>query len=189
MRDKKLKRPSKKEKNKLLREFFNWFILLLVAVITGYAVIAFLFQTVTVVGPSMNNTLKDGDVVIVNKLNYKYKDVERFDVIAFSLVENNGYYDIKRVVGMPGETITIKEGSIYVDDRLLSSDVVVDNILTAGIAKKGVKLGDNEYFVIGDNVNNSEDSRYTNIGNISKSEILGKVVYVIKPKERRGKIR
>ena len=173
----------------VFREFFNWILLIFIAGILGYAVVTFMRQTVTVVGPSMNNTLEDGQVVIVDKLTYKFKDVERYDIIAFSQVENDDYYDIKRVIGLPEETILIKDGYIYINGEKLEDIPFDDKILTAGIAGEEIVLSEDEYFVMGDNVNNSEDSRYTNVGNISKTEILGKVYYILKPKDDRGRIK
>ncbi len=187
--DKKLNKDSKENKEHILNNLFQWFIIVLSGAIFGYAVITFGFQTVTVVGPSMNKTLEDGEVVIVNKLTYKISDIERYDVIAYSLIENDGYYDIKRVIGMPGEKITIKDGYIYINDKQLQNPPFNEKIITSGLASEGVTLGDGEYFVLGDNVNNSEDSRYTNVGNISKVEILGKVSYIIKAEDKKGKVK
>ena len=188
------KKPAKKTKNKtgfkhIFSGAFNWLLLIFVAVIAGYSLVTFCVQTVTVIGPSMNGTLTDGQVVFVNKLYYKFHDVERYDIIAFSLVESDDYYDIKRVIGLPGETVSIKEGMVYINNQPLGTSVIEEKILTAGIAKNEIKLGANEYFLLGDNVNNSEDSRYTNIGNVSSAEILGKVSYIWSPKESRGKLK
>ena len=157
------KRNSKIKR--FFRSFWRWILLVFVAVIVGYAIVTFGFQTVTVVGPSMNPTLADSQVVLVNKIVYKVSDVKRYDVIAYSRVDGDGYYDIKRVVGLPGETIRISNGDIY------------------------ITLGDSEYFVMGDNVNNSEDSRYTNVGNIAKTEIKGKVVSILLPRSDKGKVK
>lgn len=188
------KKPAKKNKNRtgIKRIFsgaFNWLLLIFVAIIAGYSLVTFCVQTVTVIGPSMNGTLTDGQVVFVNKLYYKFHDVERYDIIAFSLVESDDYYDIKRVIGLPGETVSIKEGMVYINNQPLGTSIIEEKILTAGIAKNEIKLGANEYFLLGDNVNNSEDSRYTNIGNVSSAEILGKVSYIWSPKESRGKLK
>lgn len=168
-----------------VRGFLNWILLIFVAVILGYAVVTFFFQTVTVVGPSMNDTLVDGQVVIVNKVS----KIERYDIVAFSQVEDDGYYDIKRVIGLPEETVLIQDGVIYINGEELTDTPFDDKILTAGIAGEEIVLSDDEYFVLGDNVNNSEDSRYTNVGNITSKEILGEVVYIFSPKEYRGKIK
>lgn len=188
------KKPSKKSKKKtgfklFFSGAFNWILLVFIAVIVGYSIVTFAAQTVTVIGPSMNNTLADGEVVVVNKLAYKFGEIERYDIVAFSLVEENNYYDIKRVIGLPGETVSIKDGKVYINNQPLGTNVIDEKILTAGLAKNEIKLGEGEYFLLGDNVNNSEDSRYTNVGNVSSAEILGKVSYVWSPKESRGKIK
>ena len=173
---------------RFFREIFNWVLLVFIAAIVGYAIVTFIIQTVMVVGPSMEGTLKDGQIVIVNKLNYTFGQVERFDIIAYSQVESDDYYEIKRVIGLPEETVQIKEGFIYINGERLEDVPFDERILTAGIASEEIVLSKEEYFVLGDNVNNSEDSRYTNVGNISESEILGEVVYIFSPKEDRGKI-
>lgn len=176
-------------KKKLMREIFNWFLVIFIAAVVGYAFVTFAYQTVTVVGPSMRATLSDGDVVLVNKYIYKLHDVERYDIIAYSQVDNDSYYEIKRVIALPDETIIIKDGLIYINGTALKDLPFDEKILNAGMAGTEIKLGSDEYFVLGDNVNNSEDSRYTNVGNISGSEIVGRVEYRISPKDSRGKMR
>lgn len=175
-------------RRKFWREILNWLLTVLIAAIAGYAFVTFIFQTVTVVGPSMRDTLSDGQVVAVNKFIYKFHDIERYDIVAYSQVKMDSYYEIKRVIGLPDETVQIKDGFVYIDGVVLKNMPFNDKILTAGVANQEVHLGDNEYFVLGDNVNNSEDSRYTNIGNISGSEIIGRVDYVIS-KDGRGKVK
>ncbi len=183
-------KPKKLSENKehILNNLFQWFIIVLSAAIFGYAIITFGFQTLTVIGPSMNPTLEDGEIVIVNKLVYNLSEVKRYDVVAYSLIEEDGYYDIKRVIGMPGETVTIKDGYVYIDGKQLQNPPFDVKIITAGLASDTITLDDGEYFVMGDNVNNSEDSRYSNVGNISEVEILGKVSYIIKSEDERGKV-
>ncbi len=182
-------KKNSENKEHILNNLFQWFIIILSAAILGYAIITFGFQTITVIGPSMNPTLEDGEVVIINKLKYNISDIERYDVIAYSLIEEDGYYDIKRVVGMPGEKITIKDGYIYINDKQLKNSPFKEKIIISGLASDTITLGDGEYFVLGDNVNNSEDSRYTNVGNISEVEILGKVSYIIKSEDKKGKVK
>lgn len=166
----------------------NWVILIFVAAVLGYAVVTFGIQTVEVMGPSMKTTLEDGQTVLVNKLIYNFNDVKRFDVVAYSILGSDDYYDIKRVIGLPGEAVYIKDGNIYINDELLVQTKIDENILNAGIAAEPIVLDEDEYFLLGDNVNNSEDSRFANIGNITDKEILGKVIYVISPKTSRGKV-
>ncbi|MBR3834241.1 MAG: signal peptidase I [Lachnospiraceae bacterium] len=180
---------SSDNKEHIFNNLFQWFVVILSGAIFGYALITFVFQTVTVIGPSMNPTLEDGEIVIVNKLAYNISDIDRYDVVAYSLIEEDGYFDIKRVVGMPGETVTIKDGYIYINDKPLQNSPFTEKIITAGLASESIKLGDGEYFVLGDNINNSEDSRYSNVGNISEVEILGKVSYIIKSDDKKGKVK
>ena len=122
-------------------------------------------------------------------LNYLFHEPERFDLIAFKQREgDNSYYNVKRVIGLPGETVTIKDGHVFIDGAALSDLPFDENILTEGLALEGVTLEKGEYFVLGDNVNNSEDSRFANMGNILKNEILGKVTYRWLPKQNRGRL-
>lgn len=175
-------------RRKFWRGILNWLLIVLAAAITGYAFVTFVFQTVTVVGPSMHDTLSDGQVVAVNKFIYRFHDIERYDIVAYAQVDTDSYYEIKRVIGLPDETVQIKDGFVYIDGRMLKDIPFDDKILTAGVANQEIVLGDSEYFVLGDNVNSSEDSRYTNIGNISRSEIIGRVDYIIS-KNGRGRVR
>ena len=168
---------------------FNWIILILIAAIAGYAFVTFFYQTVEVIGPSMSPTLSDGQTVLVNKIDYKFHDIKRYDIVVYSKVDSDAYYDIKRIVGLPGETIKISNGKIYINNEVLKDSPITSNIINPGIAADEITLGKNEYFVLGDNVNNSEDSRYTNIGKISNTEIKGKVVYILKPKNEKRKIK
>lgn len=170
-------------------EFRSWLLLIFIAIITGYAFVTFFFQTVTVIGPSMSDTLQDGEIVIINKFEYRIHDVKRYDVVAYKMVDSEGYFDIKRVYGMPGETVTIEGGKIYINGEELTDRPVSENILTPGIAQNEIVLGKDEYFVLGDNINNSEDSRFSNVGNITDSEIKGKVCYVIGSGGNRRKVK
>ena len=115
--------------------------------------------------------------------------MKRYEVIAYSRVDGDGYYDIKRVVGLPGETIRISNGDIYINGERRSDVPFTMTIQISGVAEDEITLGDSEYFVMGDNVNNSEDSRYTNVGNIAKTEIKGKVVSILLPRSDKGKVK
>ncbi len=182
------KRNSKIKR--FFRSFGKWILLVFIAIIFGYAVITFGFQTVTVVGPSMNPTLEDSQVVFVNKIVYRFSDIKRYDVIAFSKVgDENQYYDIKRVIGLPEEKVRISNGDIYINGERRSDVPFEMAIQISGVAEDEITLGEDEYFVMGDNVNNSEDSRYTNVGNISKTEITGKVVSIVLPRSDKGKVK
>ena len=130
----------------------------------------------------MEPTLMEGQVVIVNKIEYYLKSPKRNDVIVYKQSNReHSYYEIKRVIGLPGETVKIKNGIIYINDEVLKEKIKTETIENAGLAEEGIKLDDNEYFVLGDNRNDSEDSRFASVGNVLKNEILGKAVAVEKP--------
>ena len=130
----------------------------------------------------MEPTLMEGQVVIVNKIEYYLKSPKRNDVIVYKQSNReHSYYEIKRVIGLPGETVKIKNGMIYINDEVLKEKIKTETIENAGLAEEGIKLDDNEYFVLGDNRNDSEDSRFASVGNVLKNEILGKAVAIEKP--------
>lgn len=142
------------------------------------------------VGQSMEPTIYSGDRVLINNLIYRVKPPTYGDLIVFKPNGNeNSHYHIKRVVGLPGDTVTIESGRVFIDGELLSEDVLTDKMLDAGVAQTEVKLGEDEYFVLGDNRNNSEDSRSADIGNVRREDILGKAWFIITPGDRFGWLR
>ena len=139
--------------------------------------ILFVGQRTTVNGESMVPTLQDGDNLIVDKITYRFRDPERFDIIVFPFqYEKNTYY-IKRIIGLPGETVQIDlEGNIYINGEVLEENYGREVILPdkVGRAIEPVTLGEDEYFVMGDNRNNSKDSRTQIVGNIKRKDIVGR---------------
>ncbi|MCD7841766.1 MAG: signal peptidase I, partial [Lachnospiraceae bacterium] len=132
-------------------------------------------QRTVVDGSSMNDTLTDGDNLIVEKLSYRFGDPERFDIIVFQPYEDSSEYYIKRIIGLPGETVRIDEdGNIYINGELLEEDYGKETIENPGRASEEITLGEDEYFVLGDNRNNSTDSRTERVGNVSRDSIVGK---------------
>ena len=131
----------------------------------------------TTVDASMAPTLDDGDRILVDRVRYKIFKPKRNDVIVFCQDSDpdrkDAFYNVKRIVGLPGETVQIKNGGVFINGEEMTEAVNVDRIMIAGLATYEVKLGDDEYFVLGDSRNSSEDSRYASIGNIKKSEIVG----------------
>lgn len=175
--------------NKVMKEFFNTGLYLLFVLLLTYLVITFVGQRTEVEGESMEATLSDGDNLIVDKLTYKFNDPKRFDIIVFPFQYQENTYYIKRIIGMPGETVQIDEdGTIYIDgERLLESygrEIIKPEHL--GIAAQPVKLGEDEYFVMGDNRNNSSDSRMEIIGNIHRKDIVGRAWLRIWPFSKFG---
>lgn len=130
-------------------------------------------------GESMEKTIASGDYVLVDRLIYKIKSPKVDDIIIFKPKDSGSSHSIKRVVGVPGDKIVIKDGILYVNGKAREENAGIDHISDAGLAENEIKLKKDEYFVLGDNRNNSEDSRYDNIGNISKKDIVGKVWFDI----------
>ena len=170
-----------------MSELGQWAVAILIVVILAYSIVTFGLQSVTMIGQSMDPALNNQDVVLINKRAYTFSDPKRYDIIAFKLKEDSeSYFNIKRIIGLPGETVQIKNGKIFIDGNVLTDLPFEDLIMTEGLALDEITLGENEYFVIGDNCNNSEDSRYVNIGNILEKEISGKVFFRISPRSEIG---
>lgn len=126
-----------------------------------------------VIGVSMEPSLFNGQEILINRLVYKLSSPKRGDVVVFLPNGNqNTHYYVKRVVGVPGDHIQITEGKLYVNG-IPEEDEVFDKMEEPGIAENEIELQNDEYFVLGDNRNNSEDSRSANIGAIHKKTIIG----------------
>lgn len=184
---------GKKEKVKVNpkaagRRIINTVLIVFAAIVLGYGLITFCVQTVYMTGSSMESVISDGDELILNKLAYKASKIRRYDIVAIKKIGSDDYYDIKRVVGLPGDSISVVAGRLVINGKHTNDELPFSYINTPGVLDETIKLGDEEYFVIGDNTSNSEDSRYINYGNVQKSEIKGKISYRISPKEKRGKI-
>lgn len=135
------------------------------------------FEKARVYGHSMEPVLKDGQTVLVDKLAYRLGEPERFDVIVFRDWREEGRYYMKRIVGLPGETVQIADGRVTIDGVLLEEPSEREEIRDARRASEPVVLGQAEYFVLGDNRNGSSDSRDSDIGNVSAEQIIGRVVF------------
>jgi signal peptidase I len=130
----------------------------------------------------MEVTLQAEDKIIINKLAYVFHDPKRYDVIVFKQSgDEHNYYNIKRVIGLPGEKVLIKEGNIYINGVALEEPMVLDPIQIGGLANEEIVLEEDEFFVLGDNRNNSEDSRFANIGNVVLDDIIGKAWIRLSP--------
>ncbi len=173
-----------------MTEVGHWAISILVVVILAYSIVTFGVQSVTMIGQSMDPALTNQNVVLINKRAYTFHDPERYDIVAFKLKEDmENYFNIKRIIGLPGEKIQIKNGRIFIDGNVRTDLPFEDLVMTEGLALDEITLGEDEYFLMGDNCNNSEDSRYVNIGNISEKEISGKVFFRIAPRNSFGLIK
>lgn len=174
----------------LLKEIFSWIIEIAIVLMMAFVLVYFIGMRTSVVGQSMSETLENGDQILVNRFMYKVIGPKANDVIVFLPNGNEkSHYYVKRVIGVPGDTVQIKNGRIYVNGTEFTEKVDVASIEDAGLAADAVTLGDDEYFVLGDNRNNSEDSRYANIGNIKREHIIGKAWFVISTGDRFGFIK
>ena len=162
---------------KIFKEILSTGIYLLVVLIITYLIIAYVGQRTAVHGSSMQPTLNDGDNLIVDKISYRLRDPERFDIIVFPFVYKESTYYIKRIIGLPGETVQIDEdGKIYINGEVLQESYGREIIKEdhRGLAAEPITLGEDEYFVMGDNRNNSSDSRLPEVGNIKRDQIIGR---------------
>lgn len=150
------------------------------------ALITFMFlffigQLAVVNGRSMNDTLKDGDLVFMEKITQRFSSLSRYDIIIFDSGINNQDF-IKRIIGLPEEKVQIdNEGKIFINDNLISESFGKETMVYPGIAENGIKLDEKYYFVLGDNRNNSEDSRFEEVGPINYYKIKGRVCYSLMP--------
>ena len=148
--------------------------IILFAMVFARIINAYIVQETIVNGSSMNPTLESSDKVLIDKIIYKIDKLNRYDIVVFDYHHSSVY--VKRIIGLPGERITIRKGRVYVNGKILKDDPrIKDTMHYAGIARDGVELGKDEYFVLGDNRNNSYDSRYEEVGVVNKSSMIGKV--------------
>lgn len=175
--------------NKAMKEMINTLLYLLAVLCLTWIVIQFVGQRTEVDGASMEPTLYNGDNLIVDKISYRFRDPERFDIIVFPFKYKEETYYIKRIIGLPGETVQIDEqGKIYINGEVLMEGYGREVIRpeSIGRAREPVVLGEDEYFVLGDNRNNSSDSRTEIVGNIKREDIIGRAWIRLWPFERFG---
>ena len=171
--------------NRIMRELLNTAIYLLCVLGAVWLVITFVGQRTEVEGASMENTLHNGDNLIVDKLSYRFHDPDRFDIIVFP--QEDGRYFIKRIIGLPGENVRIDEdGFIYINGENLQETYGKEVMRDPGLAKDGIQLGADEYFVLGDNRNDSMDSRMAEVGPIVGERIIGRAWLRIYPFDQIG---
>lgn len=166
---------KKKLNPKLIKDIFEMMIGGMIVIFLAFVIVFSVGMKTSVVGDSMEPGLYNGQEVLINRVIYRLSSPKRGDVIVFLPNGNqNTHLYVKRVVGLPGETIQIQDGGVYVDGVLLEEDAEFDSIADPGIAANELQLEIDEYFVLGDNRNSSEDSRSGNIGPVRKDTIAGK---------------
>lgn len=169
-------------KKELLKEILSTSIYLLCVLLFTIIIIKYVGQRTEVIGPSMEPTLQNGDNLIVEKISYRFNDPQRFDIIVFPYLYAEKTYYIKRIIGLPGESVFIDDsGNIFINGEKLEESYGKEVIENPGIASKVIILGEDEYFVLGDNRNNSSDSRAVDVGLIKGNKILGRAWLQIWP--------
>lgn len=164
-----------------------WIVEIIVVLVLGVVLAVGFGKTTVMQEGSMDPTLNAGDTLLINRTAYKFSSPKRGDIIVFKLSDDQkASTHIKRIVGLPGETVQIKEGQILIDGEIYQEKQGFPMIQNAGMADQKITLKKDEYFVLGDNRNNSEDSRFADMGNIKEKNIIGKLWFVISPKDRFG---
>lgn len=174
----------------IIREILGWIFYIIVILALTYVIITYVGQRTSVSGSSMETTLSDGDQLLVDKLSYRFRDPKRFDIIVFPYQYAENTYYIKRIIGLPGETVQVMDGYVYINGKRLESDVYGNERMDDPMAaSQPITLGFDEYFVLGDNRNHSQDSRDPSVGKVKKDTIMGKAWVRIYPFDKMGVIR
>lgn len=165
---------KKKLNINLVKEILSWIFWIFASVLLAVVTVFCVGMKTSVIGSSMEPSLYNGQEIFLNRLIYKVASPRAGDVVVFLPNGNEkSHYYVKRVVGVPGDNLYIKSGMLYVNGEVVE-EYFNDRIAEPGILENEVKLGEDEYFVIGDNCNSSEDSRSANVGTVRKSYIIGK---------------
>lgn len=171
----------------LIRTVGIWAFKIILVCLLALVIVFYFGRQVKNSGDSMRPAVLDGDIVLVNRMIYDASKPKRGDIIVFKPNGNeNARSYIKRIIGLPGETVQIKDGEIYIDGEKLGEKYETTAIEDAGTASEEITLDGDEYFVLGDNRRNSEDSRMADIGNVKRSEIEGKAWFVLSTKGNFG---
>ncbi len=170
-----------------IKNIIVWILEIALMVILGFGYATYFCQNVVVQENSMEPTISAGETLLINRLTYKISSPKRGDIIAFRTDDNpESSIHIKRVIGLPGETIQIKEGKIFIDGQAYEEEKGFPSIKDGGLAEEEITLGGTEYFVLGDNRNNSEDSRHVDVRNIDDEHIVGRLWFVSSPRSEFG---
>jgi len=173
---------------KILRELCGWLVYIVIIVAITFLINTFVGQRTHVKGSSMEPHLSEGDNLIVDKISYRFRDPERYEIVVFPYqFESNTFY-IKRIIGLPGERVQIIGGFIYIDGERLHEDYGLAVMESAGLAADPIQLMRDEYFVLGDNRNHSSDSRDPSVGVLNRSDLLGRAWLRIWPLNQFGVI-
>lgn len=178
---------KKKVNLPVMKNAVVWMIEIAIVLAIAFVFVYYIGLRTSVVGQSMAPTLENKQEILVNRFIYSISDPKPNDIVVFLPNGNEkAHYYVKRVIGVPGDTVLIKDGAVYVNGELFEEKVETAAILDAELASEKIVLEEDEYFVLGDNRNNSEDSRYANIGNVKKEYIIGKAWFIVSPYQKFG---
>lgn len=165
----------------------NWIVDIVVVIAFACYLVYAVGSRVEVTGSSMSPVLNSGDEVLINRLAYDLGSPERFDIAVFQ--KDNASYNTRRIIGLPGETVQIKDNRVLINGSPLIAEEELGYAAIAGAAEFPIELGEKEYFLLGDNRESSEDSRFAGIGTIKDSQLIGKVWLKFQPFDELGFIK
>ena len=177
---------NEEESRGIFRELLGWVVYILIIVILTTLIITFVGQRTRVSGQSMEPTLHDGDNLIVDKISYRFRDPKRYEIIVFPYKYEEKTYYIKRIIGLPGERVQVIDGYVYINGEQLNEHYGKEVMESSGIADHEITLGEDEYFVLGDNRNHSSDSRDPSVGILKRGDLMGRAWVRIWPLNRIG---
>lgn len=173
--------------NEKVKKIFSWVFSMALTLALAALTAVFLFQSVMMQESSMEPTISVGDKFLINKIVYKIQEPKRGDIIVFKTnASEDAALHIRRVIGVPGDTVQIKEGRIWINGEIYNEGMDLPKMTNAGLAENAISLQSEEYFLLGDNRNNSEDSRYGDIGLVEEKFITGKIWFKISPVKEIG---
>ena len=172
----------------IIKELSGWLLYIGLIIALTWTGVTFVGQRTEVSGSSMETTLSDKDQLIVDKMTYRFRDPKRYDIVVFPYQYQDNTYYIKRIIGLPGETVQILSGMVYIDGMRLDEHYGNELMENPGIAEEPLTLGEDEYFVLGDNRNNSSDSRASDVGLIHRKDLIGRAWIRVWPLSQIGVI-
>lgn len=172
----------------IIKELSGWLLYIVLIIALTWTVVTFVGQRTEVSGSSMETTLSDKDQLIVDKMTYRFRDPKRYDIVVFPYQYQDNTYYIKRIIGLPGETVQILSGMVYIDGMRLDEHYGNEIMENPGIAEEPLTLGEDEYFVLGDNRNNGSDSRASDVGLIHRKDLIGRACIRVWPLSQIGVI-
>lgn len=176
---------ERRRKNRNKRTIYQWMLTVVMAVGFAAVILTFVGERTRVSGFSMEPYLHDGDQVVLDKLTYRFRSPKRYEIVVFPGPGDGTRFFVKRIIGLPGETVEIVRGHVYVNGKKVT-DYSKDHRTGRGDLTGPVHLKEDEYFVLGDNRNNSEDSRYYEVGPVTRRELKGRIIFRLYPWKNAG---